>query len=47
MINEHARVLVTGATGMQGRPIVDKLIERGFTVRALTRQDTPGLPDGG
>ncbi len=40
------RVLVTGATGMQGRPIVDALLRQGFTVRALTRQDAPGLPDG-
>lgn len=40
------RILVTGATGMQGRPIVDALLQRGFTVRALTRHDGPGLPDG-
>lgn len=40
------RILVTGATGMQGRPIVDALLRRGFTVRALSRQNQPGLPDG-
>lgn len=40
------RILVTGATGMQGRPIVDALLERGFAVRALTRQTAPGLPEG-
>ena len=39
------RVLVTGATGMQGRPIVNALLARGFQVRALTRQAEPGLPD--
>ncbi|MCL3880725.1 NmrA family NAD(P)-binding protein [Marivita sp. GX14005] len=39
-------VLVTGATGMQGRPIVDALLAGGFAVRALTRKTAPGLPEG-
>ncbi len=40
------QVLVTGATGMQGRPIVDALLRQGFTVRALTRQEASDLPGG-
>lgn len=39
------RVLVIGATGRTGRHVVDGLLERGITVRALVR--TPmlaGLP---
>ena len=44
MTNKQTRILVTGATGMQGRPIVDALLARGFTVRALTRQSDPNLP---
>lgn len=32
-------VLVTGASGDTGRPTVERLIEKGFTVRALVRKD--------
>ncbi|GJD72116.1 SDR family oxidoreductase [Methylobacterium goesingense] len=31
------KILVTGATGPQGRPVVEKLIEAGFKVRVLVR----------
>ncbi|MBM2577435.1 NmrA family NAD(P)-binding protein [Jannaschia sp. Os4] len=44
MTDGPVRILVTGATGMQGRPIVDALLARGFAVRALTRRSDPGLP---
>ena len=46
MANDTKRILVTGATGMQGRPIVDALLAQGHAVRALTRRGEPGLPDG-
>ncbi|GAA5207044.1 NAD(P)H-binding protein [Microbacterium kyungheense] len=40
-------VLITGATGAVGRPLVDALISRGESVRALTREpDTAALPPG-
>ncbi len=32
-----ALILVTGATGKTGANVVEQLIERGFTVRALAR----------
>ena len=34
------RILVTGATGAQGGALIPLLLERGFTVRALTRDPT-------
>ncbi len=44
-------VLVTGATGFVGRRLVPALIDRGMTVRAMTRRpddyDGPGEPVGG
>lgn len=45
MTTDQIRILVTGATGMQGRPIVDALLSRGFAVRALTRRSDPALPE--
>ena len=39
-------VVVAGATGMQGQPIVEALIAGGSDVRALTRQAAPDLPQG-
>ncbi|WP_061299519.1 NmrA family NAD(P)-binding protein [Herbidospora cretacea] len=41
------RILVTGATGNVGRPLVTQLIEAGHEVRALTRNPAQAnLPDG-
>ena len=40
-------ILITGATGNVGRPLVTQLLARGATVRAISRHpDTAGLPDG-
>jgi uncharacterized protein YbjT (DUF2867 family) len=40
-------VFITGATGYLGRPLVEKLIERGHSVRALVRAaSTSKLPHG-
>ncbi|QBI56269.1 SDR family oxidoreductase [Streptomonospora litoralis] len=40
-------ILVTGATGNVGRPLVGQLLADGHRVRALTRNPaTAGLPDG-
>jgi len=36
-MSDIKRVLVVGATGMLGRPVVRRLIEEGFVVRALAR----------
>jgi uncharacterized protein YbjT (DUF2867 family) len=42
---EPQSILVTGATGNVGRPLVDQLIATGHRVRALTRNPaTAGLP---
>lgn len=43
--NDGMTILVTGATGHVGRVVVDRLLEAGEPVRALTRRpDTAGLP---
>lgn len=40
-------ILVTGATGNVGRPLVEQLLERGHRVRALTRDPArANLPEG-
>jgi uncharacterized protein YbjT (DUF2867 family) len=40
-------VFVTGGTGYLGRPLIEALLARGHTVRALTREDSTGsLPAG-
>ncbi|MGW3407048.1 SDR family oxidoreductase [Streptomyces zhihengii] len=46
--SEHpSTVLVTGATGTVGRQVVAELLDRGHTVRALTRDPaTARFPDG-
>jgi nucleoside-diphosphate-sugar epimerase len=36
-LNEGRTILVTGATGQQGGAVARELLERGFSVRALTR----------
>ena len=36
-LNEGRTILVTGATGQQGGAVARELLERGFGVRALTR----------
>ena len=33
----ESRILVTGATGRQGGAVVRHLLQRGFKVRAITR----------
>ena len=42
----NGTVVVAGATGMQGRPILEALRAKGFAPRALTRQAAPDLPEG-
>jgi uncharacterized protein YbjT (DUF2867 family) len=39
-------VVVTGATGNVGRPLVTELAEAGVEVRAVSRQSDPGFPPG-
>jgi uncharacterized protein YbjT (DUF2867 family) len=40
-------ILVAGGTGRLGRPLTVRLLERGHSVRALTRDPTvPGAPNG-
>jgi len=40
-------ILITGATGNVGRPLVAQLLARGAKVRAISRNpNTAGLPDG-
>jgi len=36
-VNEERVILVSGATGQQGGAVARNLLERGFAVRALTR----------
>lgn len=47
MIDNAGAVVVTGATGMQGRPIVAALRAKGYDVKALSREATTHEPDGG
>ena len=39
-------ILITGATGDVGRPLVAQLLARGAKVRAISRHPTSGLPAG-
>ncbi len=41
-----SRILVTGGTGFIGTRLVQKLVERGFRVRVLSRRDKPAPPPG-
>ena len=43
-MSDSPTVLVTGATGFIGRRLVPELVERGATVRAMTRR--PASYDG-
>jgi uncharacterized protein YbjT (DUF2867 family) len=49
-MTDPTTVLVTGATGFIGRRLIPELVERGMTVRAMTRRpeayDGPGEPVG-
>ena len=40
-------VFVTGGTGYLGRPLIEALLARGHTVRALTREASTGSLPGG
>ncbi len=42
---EARSAIVTGATGLVGRHLVPLLVERGFTIQAVSRRSRPG-PDG-
>jgi uncharacterized protein YbjT (DUF2867 family) len=44
-VTDTSTVLVTGATGFVGRRLVPRLVEQGFTVRAMTRN--PDRYEGG
>ena len=41
-----AQVLVIGGTGTLGRRLIPTLVERGHTVRVLSRQSAPTVPSG-
>ena len=45
MTLDHTTIVVTGATGNVGRPLVDELLKAGAKVRAVSRHPgSPGLP---
>ena len=39
------RVLVTGGTGILGREVVSRLLEKGYTVRIMSRSPRRGTPN--
>ncbi|WP_405421720.1 GMC oxidoreductase [Pseudonocardia alni] len=46
-VGSGPQVLLTGATGRIGRVALERLVERGYRVRATTSRDTTDLPDHG
>jgi UDP-glucose 4-epimerase len=46
VVEERSTVLVTGASGFVGRPLVGALARAGYTVRAATRKQTASFPGG-
>jgi len=46
VIEERSTVLVTGASGFVGRPLVTALARAGYAVRAATRKKGPSFPPG-
>ncbi|MBO5436230.1 MAG: NAD-dependent epimerase/dehydratase family protein, partial [Thermoguttaceae bacterium] len=40
------KVLVTGATGLIGTKLVEKLLARGYAVRGMGRRPKPEYPKG-
>jgi nucleoside-diphosphate-sugar epimerase len=45
--DEAPSAIVTGGTGLVGRHLVPMLVERGFTVQAVSRRSRPGPAGGG
>jgi nucleoside-diphosphate-sugar epimerase len=46
VVAERSSVLVTGASGFVGRPLVGALVRAGYTVRAATRKQAASFPSG-
>lgn len=46
MTEQTGNVLVTGASGFLGRPLVAALVRAGYAVRAATRERRPSFPAG-
>jgi UDP-glucose 4-epimerase len=44
VVEEQSTVLVTGASGFVGRPLVGALVRAGYAVRAATRNQTTSFP---
>ncbi|MBQ6107666.1 MAG: NAD-dependent epimerase/dehydratase family protein, partial [Thermoguttaceae bacterium] len=40
------KVLVTGATGLIGTKVVEKLLAKGYCVRGMARREKPTYPRG-
>ena len=46
MVEQHRTVLVTGASGFVGQPMVAALARAGYRVRAATRKKAASFPPG-